>query len=150
MKKDHFDGIVDDLNKRLANNQTTPKDIDAKRKARRAVRTALERGIISRPKTCSKCGATPKAGKDGRALIQADHADYSNPLEIDWVCSLCHVVITGGMDGEKNGRAKLSESQVAEVRNKHKAGKNFVQLAAEYGLHRITISRIVKGILWKN
>ena len=29
MKKDHFDGIVDDLNKRLANNQTTPKDIDA-------------------------------------------------------------------------------------------------------------------------
>lgn len=46
------------------------------------VRDALRKKEISQPSNCPNCGSTKN--------IQAHHHDYSKPLEIVWLCSLCH------------------------------------------------------------
>ena len=61
-------------------------------KAYRAVRTAIDRGDLVRPKRCSKCGRAPKAR--GRAAIHAHHHDYRKPLAVEWLCAKCHRAIT--------------------------------------------------------
>jgi len=53
--------------------------------------------------------------------------------------------------GEKNGRAKLTESQVIEIRRSYIPGdKEFCKrkLAEKYGVSYVTITRIVCGTLW--
>lgn len=55
-----------------------------KTKAHRLVVKALREGNLTRPETCESCG------KHGR--IQGHHADYSKPLEVDWLCSSCHTL----------------------------------------------------------
>ena len=47
-----------------------------------AVHRALRAGLLTRPDYCEDCGNT------GR--IEAAHADYSRPLEVDWLCQPCH------------------------------------------------------------
>lgn len=53
----------------------------AKYLAHKAVENAVRRGKLTRG-ACSRCGS-PNA--------QAHHADYSKPLEVDWLCSACHM-----------------------------------------------------------
>ena len=48
--------------------------------ARSYAGTYIKRGKIKR-EPCSKCGE-PKA--------QMHHADYSKPLQIEWLCDVCH------------------------------------------------------------
>lgn len=43
---------------------------------------AIELGLLVRPDDCGRCG---KSGD-----IQAHHPDYSNPLNVIWLCPLCH------------------------------------------------------------
>lgn len=51
-------------------------------RARRIFHSAEERGEVVRPDTCSRCGE--------RTRIEAHHADYSKPLEVEWLCFPCH------------------------------------------------------------
>ena len=51
-------------------------------RARSVFAYAVRKGTISRPNNCSKCGAGGN--------IEGDHADYSKPLEVIWVCKECH------------------------------------------------------------
>lgn len=53
-----------------------------KEKARHAVSDALRAGKISRPGECSNCGKACKP--------QGHHPDYSKPLDVIWLCSVCH------------------------------------------------------------
>jgi hypothetical protein len=53
-----------------------------KRQAHRDVRRAIAKGTLVRPANCAKCGV---AGK-----IEASHSDYSKPLDVEWLCTLCH------------------------------------------------------------
>jgi len=46
------------------------------------VRTAIRRGILTRPRNCPECG------KNGR--IVAHHEDYNKPYEVIWYCHACH------------------------------------------------------------
>lgn len=46
------------------------------------VRYALKSGRLIKPKNCEKCGAEKK--------LQGHHADYSKPLEVRWLCKVCH------------------------------------------------------------
>jgi hypothetical protein len=58
---------------------------DEKNLARTALANAVRKGIIIKPKNCSKCGKEAS----GRAL-HGHHKDYSKPLEAEWLCIKCH------------------------------------------------------------
>jgi hypothetical protein len=48
----------------------------------RRVQDAIKRGELARPDTCEACGA--------RGRIEAAHHDYSEPLNVRWLCVPCH------------------------------------------------------------
>lgn len=50
--------------------------------ARSALNTAVKNGGIVKSKQCSKCGSEGE--------IDGHHEDYSKPLEVEWLCPLCH------------------------------------------------------------
>lgn len=53
-----------------------------KRRARGVLRTAVHEGRIVKPDQCSECGWV------GR--VHGHHEDYSKPLEVVWLCAICH------------------------------------------------------------
>ena len=53
-------------------------------RAKDAVKKAIQRGKLIRPKKCSRCG------KGGR--IEGHHPDYSKRLEVIWLCKKCHAL----------------------------------------------------------
>lgn len=55
-------------------------------RARNAVYYAVKVGKLIRPDTCSNCNK--------KGIIQADHHDYSLPLDVTWLCRPCHQVVT--------------------------------------------------------
>lgn len=55
------------------------------------------------------------------------------------------------MEGEKHHAAKLTQSQVIEIREKLKTAKRGDQdrIAIEYGVGQTTISKIKRGVIWR-
>jgi len=53
--------------------------------ASRTLRTAVQRGIVNKPESCSRCEAKP-----GRRGLHGHHHDYSKPLAVEWLCRPCH------------------------------------------------------------
>lgn len=53
-----------------------------KYKARRDVSNALRSGRIARPENCEDCGKS--------TTTEAHHEDYSKPLDVTWLCFVCH------------------------------------------------------------
>lgn len=51
-------------------------------------RYALRKGRIQKPMFCEYCGQAKK--------LQAHHADYKKPFEVEWVCQRCHNIISRG------------------------------------------------------
>lgn len=51
-------------------------------KARDAVNSAVQRGVLIKPLVCSRC---PNTG-----MIHGHHPDYTKPLEVIWLCPICH------------------------------------------------------------
>lgn len=51
-------------------------------RARRMTTAALKSGTLVRAKKCASCGQ--------RRRTQAHHADYTKPLDVQWLCSRCH------------------------------------------------------------
>jgi hypothetical protein len=59
-----------------------------KRAAQNAVSNAIKAGTLTRPDECERCG---KPGGEGRGkVIEAHHADYGKPLDVEWLCRGCH------------------------------------------------------------
>lgn len=56
----------------------------------------------------------------------------------------------GDSRGERNGHAKLTEDQVRVIRQRVKAGETQTALAAEYGVHLITVSQLVRRLTWRH
>lgn len=52
------------------------------KRAHNALKRAVERGDLVRPSECPACGK--------RDRIHAHHADYSKPLDVEWLCATCH------------------------------------------------------------
>lgn len=127
---------------------------EAMLKAYRAVRSAVEKGVLVRPETCERCGVVPSPTSDGRVAIQAHHHDYSKPLDVEWICAKCHRIETpipaqmGAPNyGEKNAIAKLSEDAVRAIRASSLSGP---VLAKRLGVDRSTINRVRRGEQWKH
>lgn len=51
-------------------------------RAHRRVHTALSNGKLLRPDTCSNCKRN--------TVPLAHHEDYNKPLEVIWLCHVCH------------------------------------------------------------
>jgi ribosomal protein S27AE len=47
------------------------------------VRLALESGELVKPEFCSRCGKHSE-------FVDAHHADYAEPLNVEWLCVSCH------------------------------------------------------------
>lgn len=60
-----------------------------KQNAHNAVYRAIKKGRMSRPSDCPECGGS-------EFPIHAHHADYSKPLDVQWVCAPCHGAIHAG------------------------------------------------------
>lgn len=129
---------------------------DMKMRARRQVRDALGRGILTRPVCCPRCGEADRQGKDGRSTIHAHHhKGYDRPLDIEWLCVRCHFQEDRRPARAANGRAKLSEVAVCEIRSRYRPDAKWwaaeggaKQLARVYGVSDRTIRRIVRGEIW--
>lgn len=52
-------------------------------RAHSAVSNAVRSGRLVKPSCCDECGATDRA-------IHAHHHDYSAPLDVTWLCVVCH------------------------------------------------------------
>lgn len=68
----------------LADSKRRQLENPEKAKAHRAVSNAIRNNKLIKPKTCSECG------KGGR--IEGCHHDYLKPLEVRWLCAVCHRV----------------------------------------------------------
>lgn len=73
------------LKDKQAEYQRTRRD-PAKRAARSAVEAALNDGTLVKPNDCSRCHQpTPS-----RRLHGHHHRGYDYPLDVQWLCTLCH------------------------------------------------------------
>lgn len=52
--------------------------------------------------------------------------------------------------GSKNCKAKLTDAQVIEMRERHAAGESAISLAEHFKVNKTTAQRIVYGHLWKH
>jgi hypothetical protein len=52
-------------------------------RARQALHIAVKKGLVKRAACCSTCPETEK--------IEAHHNDYSQPLDVAWLCYKCHI-----------------------------------------------------------
>ena len=62
----------------------------AKEIAYRAVRSAIEKGLLPVAPKCEDCGESPMR-RDGARAVQAHHyLGYERPLDVKWLCPPCH------------------------------------------------------------
>jgi hypothetical protein len=51
---------------------------------------AIRSGRFQRVDHCESCGVIPRPYKNGRSAIHAHHCDYNKPLDVMWLCNICH------------------------------------------------------------
>ena len=51
--------------------------------ARSAVNNAIATGKLTRPSICESCF--------GEHFVEGHHEDYSKPLDVEWLCTECHI-----------------------------------------------------------
>ena len=68
-------------------NQSMRARFPEKYKCRTYFGNAVRDGRILRPDSCSACG--------GKCIPQGHHADYSKPLDVQWLCRSCHGKLHG-------------------------------------------------------
>lgn len=49
------------------------------------VRDAVKRGLLQKPLCCEEC-----RGPFPARLLIGHHDDYARPLDVRWLCNLCH------------------------------------------------------------
>jgi len=127
-----------------------------KMRARAAVKRALTSGRLTRPRTCEQCGSEPPPASDGRSTLHAHHHHgYELPLDVIWLCPVCHFSHDRRPAGEKNGMAQLTQDQVVDIRSRYRPDAKWWSpdggaktLAREFGVSARTIGRIVRGEIW--
>lgn len=67
---------------RRRNGYVRPPEPDYIARTRWLLKSAVKSGKVVKPKICSGCGA--------KARLHGHHADYSKPIDVKWLCSICH------------------------------------------------------------
>jgi hypothetical protein len=82
-----------------------------------------------------------KQNNDASNLVWASHADQ-----------LLHAYRAGlrTAQGNANGKAKLTDSAVLEIRRLAQTCVNRGEIAAKFGIHRSTVGQIIRGELWSH
>ena len=65
-----------------ARNKVRRRENPQQYKAQGAVSNAVRDGRLEKPEKCQSCGA--------RTRLCGHHADYSQPLQVAWLCYVCH------------------------------------------------------------
>lgn len=73
-------------------------------RAHAAVKMALKKGVLIKPKYCAECRAVD-------VPIEAHHEDYAKPLDIVWLCEVCHGF------RHRNGRRGRKSGEHAQIGN---------------------------------
>lgn len=92
-------------------------------------------------------------------LPEVNHKDYNraNPRldNLEWTDRVTNIRYSSDKGryrnnkrGSKNGRAKLTNDQVVEIRKLFKSGVSIYRIAKDYNAGWSTISHIVKGETW--
>lgn len=100
-----------------------------RRRARRAVRVAVRRGLLARS-ACQRCGATP---------AQAHHPDYARPLDVEWLCVPCHA------DAHHGAPAGNGEPALAELVRSLRGAESQARFADRLGVDQSDVSRFLRG-----
>lgn len=88
-------------------------------------------------------------GEPNRSCVNPEHLGYGTNADNhrDMMEAGRHVAVRGS----KQGRAKLTEEQVLEIRRKYEAGgATLHSLAAEFGVGKSAVSYIVRRETWKH
>jgi hypothetical protein len=133
-----------------------PFSFEQKERSRRITRLAIEKGRLVRPERCQNCGEIPRPRADGKAAVQCHHPDYSDPMNVEWLCSPCHRKVTpitkhgrGGRKGSQHSQSKLTEADVVQIRALHARGERGVKrLAREYGVSNPVIRDVIYRRGW--
>lgn len=64
-----------------------------KQKARLLLQKALKQGVLTKPAVCDSC-LKPKR-------VHGHHEDYTQPLNVEWLCQSCHQKLHNEMRGEE-------------------------------------------------
>ncbi len=113
--------------------------------------TALDNALDRKAKGRGACGETHGSRTHPEKIRRGDqHPFRINPSlaphgERNYVHT--HPEIR---QGERNGRAKLTETQVKEVRERHARGETYAELGRYYGIRPEMASFIVRRIAWKH
>lgn len=90
-------------------------------------------------------------------LKEGNHADNMNDMVIanrqakgEFLSERCKRAIRDKIIGEKNGRVKLTEKQVLEIKSERYLGISVRDVASIYGVSRNQILRIQNGTSWKH
>jgi DNA-binding XRE family transcriptional regulator len=120
---------------------TAVSEANRKTRARTAVRLALESGRLTKPDACERCGAV--------TALEGHHADYSKPLEVEWVCDPCHHAVHDPFESRHKRTEKPSEPLIVGRNIKaarEAAGLTQEQLAERAGMLTHEISRYERGV----
>lgn len=91
-----------------------------------------------------------------QALHSCDNPTCVNPAHLRWGSQKENMMDCkqrnrqSNRSGEKNGRAKLDENKVKEIRSIYGNGLSMVQIAEMYGVSNQLISRIIKREAWSH
>lgn len=115
------------------------------KRTKRAHRVSYElyKGAIPLDRmVCHRC--------DNRACVNPEHLCLGTNADnmSDMVRRGRSATVINPMPGEKNGRAKLTETAVRQIRELRSSGVGTKHIAAQYRIDRSTVQRIVRGEDW--
>ena len=90
--------------------------------AYRAVDAAIRAGVIDRSDRCSGCGCSNREHR-----IEAHHSDYSRPLDVIWLCPVCHKAL----DAKRRVREGKTPYGVKGKRARPSADEKIAQVLAD-------------------
>lgn len=110
---------------------------------------AIKKGLVER-QPCEKCGTGNR--------VHAHHDDYGRPLDVRWLCYLCHKdehpptdehrrikfedATPARLFGEENPNSKLSNIDRRKILEMLEEGYTQVAVAKRFGITQKTVSHI--------